>query len=68
MCGESLDYLPEEPKYKEIQDHKEAKIVMKRYLETVIDEVENKLNCEDEETKNIINKSNLKHIKRSKIY
>lgn len=29
-----------EPKYKEIADHKEAKTVMKDFLETVIDQIE----------------------------
>jgi IS5 family transposase len=35
-----LENLPEVPNYKEIEDHKEAKAVMKSYLETVIDIVE----------------------------
>lgn len=36
----TLDNLPDIPDYKEIEDHKEAKAVMKNYLETVIDYVE----------------------------
>ena len=34
---ESLENLPEVPDYQEISDHKEAKKVMKDYLETVIE-------------------------------
>ena len=35
-----MENIPDEPEYKEIEDHKEAKAVMKSYLETVIDIVE----------------------------
>lgn len=35
--GQSLDHVPEAPKYKEILDHHEAKTVMKEYLDTVIE-------------------------------
>lgn len=35
-----LEDIPEVPDYQEIEDHKEAKVVMKNYLETVIDNVE----------------------------
>lgn len=41
--NKNLEELPEEPKYKEIEDHKQAKIVMKDYLETVINKVENSI-------------------------
>ena len=36
-----MEELPEEPKYKEIKDHIEAKSVMKDYLEAVISKIEN---------------------------
>lgn len=39
----NLEEMPEEPKYKEIEDHTEAKVVMKDYLETVINKVENSI-------------------------
>lgn len=39
--NKSLEELPEEPKYKEIKDHIEAKSVMKDYLEAVISKIEN---------------------------
>ncbi len=41
---EPLENIPDEPEYKEIEDHKEAKEVMKDYLETVIEEAEKKFN------------------------
>ncbi|MDF2884014.1 MAG: family transposase [Clostridiaceae bacterium] len=47
--NEILENLPDVPNYKEIEDHKEAKKVMKEYLETVIDKVE--------ENKEVINKN-----------
>ena len=37
---EELENLPEVPEYKEISDHKQAKQVMKDYLETVIETAE----------------------------
>ena len=52
--------MPEEPKYKEIEDHKEAKIVMKDYLETVINKVENSIgngNSDNIKTKKTIEKA-----------
>lgn len=39
----NLEEMPEVPKYKEIEDHSEAKTVMKDYLETVINKVENSI-------------------------
>lgn len=47
--NEILENLPNVPNYKEIEDHKEAKKVMKEYLETIIDKVE--------ENKEVINKN-----------
>lgn len=47
--NESLENCPEVPNYKEIEDHKEAKNVMKEYLETVI--------VEAEKNKEVINKN-----------
>ena len=38
--NDDLDDLPDVPNYKEIRDHTEAKEVMKDYLETVIEKVE----------------------------
>lgn len=47
--NKTLENLPEVPNYKEIEDHKEAKNVMKEYLETVIEKVK--------ENKEVINKN-----------
>lgn len=57
--NEALENLPEVPNYKEIEDHKEAKNVMKEYLETVIDKVEENKEVinKNSETKEIINKA-----------
>jgi len=54
-----LENIPEVPNYKEIEDHKEAKKVMKEYLETVIEKVEKKTEVINQysQTKEIINKS-----------
>lgn len=41
--GADLGDLPEAPDYKKIADHKEAKAVMKKYLEAVIDRVKGKI-------------------------
>jgi len=54
---ERLEELPEVPDYKEIADHKEAKQVMKEYLESVIGKVDNKTTPENLETKGMINKT-----------
>lgn len=55
--GENLADLPEEPEYKEIEDHKEAKAVMKKYLETIIIKVEKEANPDTIETNKAIQKS-----------
>ena len=55
--GENLTNIPEEPKYKEISDYKEAKAVMKNYLETVIDMAEVKNSTGMKETNKIIKKA-----------
>ena len=55
-----LENIPEEPKYKEIEDHKEAKAVMKSYLETVIDIVEKNISRntgENNEIETVIKKA-----------
>lgn len=57
---EKLPGLPDVPEYKEIEDHKEAKAVMKDYLEKVIYEAEKntellKTNSIIEKAKNILN-------------
>ena len=54
---ESLENLPEVPDYQEISDHKEAKKVMKDYLETVIEIAENSITLETLETSQIIEKA-----------
>ncbi|WP_414150900.1 hypothetical protein [Acetobacterium carbinolicum] len=46
---DSLENLPEVPDYQEISDHKEAKKVMKDYLETVIEIAENSTTLETPE-------------------
>jgi transposase len=56
--GQNLKDLPEVPDYKEIADHKEAKAVMKEYLETVINQVQKKvIPAKTQQTKNIIKKA-----------
>jgi len=57
--NEVLENLPEVPNYKEIEEHKEAKRVMKEYLETVIEKVEENREVvnRNPETKEIINKA-----------
>jgi len=55
--GQTIEGLPEVPKYKEIKDHKEAKAVMKEYLETVIDQVQNNTIDGTVETEEAINKA-----------
>jgi len=52
--GEALEGVPEIPDYKEIPDHKQAKAVMKNYLETVLDKVEPKVSTKEEHTSAII--------------
>lgn len=57
--SEALENLPEVPDYKEIEDHKEAKKIMKEYLETIIEKVEENKEVINKipETKLIINKA-----------
>lgn len=55
--GETLIDLPEVPEYKEIEDHKEAKKVMKDYLETVISKIIENTTQEETNTASIINKA-----------
>lgn len=52
--GDKLEEAPEVPDYKEIKDHREAKAVMKNYLETVIEQVEEKTSSKEKETREII--------------
>ncbi|KAF5090578.1 IS1182 family transposase ISAme2 [anaerobic digester metagenome] len=54
---ESLENLPEVPDYQEISDHKEAKKVMKDYLETVIAIAGSSSTLETPETSQIIEKA-----------
>jgi transposase len=54
--GQDLEDVPKMPTYKEIEDHNEAKAVMKEYLETVIDKAGENIN-KSSETKKIINKA-----------
>ena len=48
--------IPEAPNYKEIEDHKKAKAIMKDYLETVIDKVEKNISTQKPKTKEVIEK------------
>lgn len=54
---EELENLPEVPDYKEISDHKQAKQVMKDYLETVIEIAESDITPQTPETKQMIEKA-----------
>ena len=54
---EELESLPEVPTHKEISDHKQAKQVMKDYLETVIETVETNTTAHTPETKQMIEKA-----------
>lgn len=49
--------LPEEPDYKEIEDHKEAKAVMKDYVDKVIDHVEKESTPTEFKTNEMIKKT-----------
>ena len=49
--------IPEAPNYKEIEDHKKAKAIMKDYLETVIDKVEKNISTQKPKTKEVIEKA-----------
>jgi len=55
--GQNLEDIPDEPEYQEIVDHKKAKAVMKEYLETVIDIVEESISTELEKTDEVIKKA-----------
>jgi len=58
--NEILENIPDEPEYKEIEDHKEAKAVMKSYLETVIDIVEKNISQntgDNNETETVIKRA-----------
>jgi transposase len=55
--GQLLKDVPEAPDYKEIEDHKEAKTVMKTYLETVIKQVEMKATTKEVKTNQALQKS-----------
>lgn len=54
---EELENLPEVPDYKEISDHKEAKQVMKDYLETVIEITESSTTLDTCKTSRMIEKA-----------
>ena len=55
--SEKLENIPFEPEYEKIEDHKEAKAVMKTYLENVIEETEKNLSDETTDTKKAIDKA-----------
>jgi transposase len=55
--GLQLEKVPAVPDYQEIQDHHEAKAVMKDYLETVIEQVEKKTSGGEQKTDEIIEKA-----------
>ena len=55
-----LENIPEAPEYKKIEDHNEAKTVMKNYLNTVIKKVEEKISLkttENSKTQEVIGKA-----------
>lgn len=58
--GQTLEDIPKEPEYKEIEDHQRAKQVMKDYLETVMSKVEEKATLDPSknmQSQDIINKA-----------
>ncbi|MBP2029075.1 transposase [Acetoanaerobium pronyense] len=55
--GKTLKFMPQVPNYKEIEDHKEAKEVMKTYLETVIDIFDKNVVPDGEKTIEMIEKA-----------
>ncbi len=55
--GQFVENVPSVPEYKEILDHKEAKSVMKDYLETVIQQVEKKTSSQEKKTVEVIQKA-----------
>ena len=55
--GKQIEDMPEVPNYKEIADHREAKVVMKSYLEEVIDLVEKQITENEELTRQWIQKA-----------
>ncbi len=56
-AGEVLEGAPEVPDYKEIEDHNEAKMVMKDYLLSVIDKVEDSAQTQISKTSDSIKKA-----------
>jgi transposase len=55
--GQQIEELPEVPNYEEISDHREAKAVMKAYLEEVIDLIKTKITVHDELTNQWVQKA-----------
>lgn len=55
--GQKIEDVPEVPQYQEIKDHKEAKAIMKNYLETVVEKVEEGISLNEEKTIEIIQKA-----------
>lgn len=55
--GQTLSELPEVPNYEEIEDHKEAKAVMKDYIDNVIELVENQSTHVEQKTNQTIQKA-----------
>ena len=55
--NQNLKDIPDEPEYKEIVDHKEAKAVMKKYLENVMNRVEENITTKEQKTKETIEKT-----------
>jgi transposase len=55
--GQGLENIPTVPEYQEIKDHREAKKVMKNYLETVIDEAEKQSDNKDDNTHKAVAKA-----------
>jgi transposase len=55
--GQTPVDLPEEPDYREIEDHKEAKTIMKEYVDTVIEHVEKQATSTNAKTNEMIKKT-----------
>lgn len=55
--GHTIENMPTLPNYEEIPDHQEAKLVMKGYLDTVIEQVEKQLTGEEKKTDEALQKA-----------
>ncbi|MDX9918111.1 MAG: transposase, partial [Gudongella sp.] len=55
--GETLVDIPYTPEYRELEDYKKAKEIMKNHLEIIIEKTEEKITHKEISTTNIINKA-----------